>query len=219
MHKPLFRIAAGSVAAVGGLIVASAMPAGAATSVRAETMAQTQTGPGPSEGTPVTFTVTTIGTLNVTVPSGPVTIGGSGGAVGTTISAPLGPVTVTDYRATDPSDWTATVSSSNFTSTPLGLGGPTDTIPADAATYLIPSITADDGTATPGSAGSGLPLASGITNIAATGITFNGAAQDVVTEFGADGDNAAAWDPIISVNVPALAVAGTYDGTITHSVS
>ena len=39
MHKPLFRIAVGSVAAVGGLLVASAMPAGAATSVRAETMA------------------------------------------------------------------------------------------------------------------------------------------------------------------------------------
>ena len=39
MHRPLFLVTAGSVAAVGGLLVASAMPAGAATSVRAETTA------------------------------------------------------------------------------------------------------------------------------------------------------------------------------------
>jgi hypothetical protein len=176
-------------------------------------MAQTQTGPGPSEGTPVTFTVTTIGTLNVTVPSGPVTIGGSGGAVGTTISAPLGPVTVTDYRATNPSDWTATVSSTAFTNTAT----PADIIPVGAATYTISAVTADDGIATPGSVGSGLPLATGIVNHAASAITLTGGAQNVVAETGADGDNAAAWNPTIAVNIPPLAVAGAYDGTITHS--
>jgi hypothetical protein len=216
MHKPLFRIAAGSVAAVGGLLVASAMPAGAATAARAETTAFTvnpTNGPGFSENTPVTFTVSSTGTLNVTVPSGPVDLGT--GAVGTIIGpTSLGNVTVTDLRATNPSDWTATVSSTDFTSTPV-LGGPTDTIVAADATYLIPSVVAD--TLLNGGVGSGLPLATGINNNASTGFTLSGTPQPVATETGADGDNAATWDPTIAIAVPALAVQGVYAGTITHS--
>ena len=65
--------------------------------------------------------------------------------------------------------------------------------------------------------GSGLPLATGIANSAASPVTFTGGAQTVVTETGADGDNAAAWNPTIAVTIPPLAVTGTYDGTITHS--
>ena len=33
------------------------------------------------------------------------------------------------------------------------------------------------------------------------------------------GDNTASWDPALSVAVPASAVAGTYTGTLTHSVA
>jgi hypothetical protein len=172
-------------------------------------MAQTTNGPGTSEGTPVTFTVTTTGTLNVTVPS--VTVNLGPGAVGTTIGpTALGNVTVTDYRATNPSNWTATVSSTLFTNG-------ADTIPVTAASYLIPSVNAD--TTANGGVNSLLPLATGIVNSAASAITFTGGAQTVVAETGADGDNAATWDPTIAVAVPALAVAGAYTGTITHSVS
>jgi hypothetical protein len=32
-------------------------------------------------------------------------------------------------------------------------------------------------------------------------------------------DNSAAWNPTLSVAVPAAAVAGTYAATITHSVA
>ena len=85
MHRPLFLVAAGSVAAVGGLLVASAMPAGAATAVRAETMAVALYAPVTSAvyrdalsprdcaDTPVTFTVTSTGVLAITAPTTPST--------------------------------------------------------------------------------------------------------------------------------------------------
>jgi hypothetical protein len=213
MHRPLFRMTAGGVAACGALIIASALPAGAATSTRAETMALSQNGPGPSEDTPVTFTVSSTGTLDVTVPAGPVSLGT--GAVNTIIGpTSLGPVTVIDLRATNPSDWTATVSSTDFTSTPV-VGGPTDTIDAADATYLIPSVNAD--TPGDGGVGSDLPLAAGIDNIASTGVPLSGIPDAVAAETGADGDNAATWNPTIAIAVPALAVQGVYTGTITHS--
>jgi hypothetical protein len=201
MHKPLFRIAVGSVAAVGGLLVASAMPAGAATSVRAETMARTSG--SPTGTTPVTFTVSTTGTLNITVPAGPVSLGT--GPVSSTIGpTALGAVTVTDYRATNPSNWTASVSSTLFTN------GTGDTIPVSAASYLISSVVADTV--------SNLPLATGIVNSAASAIPLATTPTTVVTETLADGDNAATWNPTIAIAVPALAVTGNYTGTITHSV-
>jgi hypothetical protein len=43
--------------------------------------------------------------------------------------------------------------------------------------------------------------------------------QSVVTETGFDGDNSTQWDPEIQLAVPATAVAGTYDATVTHSVA
>jgi hypothetical protein len=247
MHKPLFRIAAGSVAAVGGLIVASAMPAGAATAVRAE-LADTCSGatvavPCSPTGTPVTFSVTTSGTLSITAPAGTPNLGTSTpGGVGTTIGSPanFGVVTVTDMRGINPAAWTATVYSTNFVNQTSGDSG--DVIPASDATYIIPDVgsttTVGDTTGpTPGvlSPASGLPLA-GVTsgsgtlvdNAAAPGITLaNGVpvtggidtGQAVVTVAGFDGDNGATWNPEIDVHVPGGAVVGTYLGTVTHSVT
>ncbi len=210
MHRPLFLATAVGVAAAGGLLVASAMPAGAATSVRAETMARTTT--DPSASTPVTFSLTTTGVLAITAPTGTVDLGGGVvHDVGTIIGSPnnFGDVTVTDNRALHPADWTATVSSTDFTN------AAGDTIPATDATYLTGAIVADTN--------SGLPLAgttSGtITDDTGTGLGLTNGAQDVVTESGFDGDNAATWDPTIDVAVPAGAVVGIYDGTVTHSVS
>jgi len=212
MHRPLFVLAAGSVAAVGGLLVASAMPAGAATSVRAETMAQTVG--SPTGTTPVTFSLTTTGVLAITVPTGTVDLGsGLAHNVGTTIGAPgnFGAVAVIDNRALNPADWTATVSSTPFTNTTSA-----DVIPVGDATYTIPAT----GTGSIGvDSTSGLPLSTGIVDNASPGIALTGTAQDVATETGADGDNAATWDPEIDVAVPAGSVIGIYDGTVTHSVT
>ena len=218
MHRPLFVLAAGSVAAVGGLLVASAMPAGAATAGRAETMARTVgcvplTG-GACADTPVTFSVSTTGVLAITAPTGTVDLGsGASHGVGTTIGAPgnFGAVAVIDNRALNPADWTATVSSTPFTNTTSA-----DVIPVGDATYTIPAT----GTGSIGvDSTSGLPLSTGIVDNASPGIALTGTAQDVATETGADGDNAATWDPEIDVAVPAGSVIGIYDGTVTHSVT
>jgi hypothetical protein len=59
----------------------------------------------------MTFTVTT-GALTMTAPP---TANLGSGAPGTTISGPLGSVLVTDNRALLSAAWTATASSTNFT--------------------------------------------------------------------------------------------------------
>jgi hypothetical protein len=213
MHRPLFLVTTGGVAA-GALILATALPlamalpAAAATSGRAE-MAAPAGGPGPTEGTPVTFEVTTTGTLGVTVPDGPVDLGT--GAVGTTIgiAGNLGPVTVTDNRALNPATWTATVYSTNFINSITSA----DVIPAGDATYLTGNVVT---TPTPGTGSVAATSTNGGTPIT-LGTTAPG--QAVVSQAGYDGDNSAQWSPEIQLTVPATAVIGTYDAIITHSVS
>ena len=212
MHRPLFVLAAGSVAAVGGLLVASAMPAGAVTSVRAETMARTvgtaTCTPPTCADTPVTFTVTTTGVLAISVPGGPVDLGS--GNVGSIIGSrfDFGAVTVTDDRALDPADWIATVSSTDFTNTTTS----SDVIPASDATYNTGAIGADTGSGLP------LPGSTDLTADALGGFLSN-SAEDAVTVTGFDGDNAATWTPTMVVVIPGNAVVGIYNGVVTHSVS
>jgi len=213
MYRPLLLIAAGGVAA-GALIfatalpVATALPASAATSGPTQMLAPAANGPGSPESTPVTFEVTTTGTLGITVPSGPVDLGT--GAVGTTIGSlgNLGAVTVTDNRALDPASWTATVYSTNFVNSVTAI----DVIPSGDATYLTGTVVTTPTTTPPVSAVS--------TNGAVT-IPLGTAAvgQSVVSLTGYDGDNSTQWSPEIQLAVPATAVLGTYDATITHSVS
>jgi hypothetical protein len=208
MHKPLFLITAGSVAACGALIFATASPAAAAETVTVPTPAPACTIPtgGGCANTPVTFSVTSSGVLAITAPTITVDLGsGVSHLVGSTIGSTnnFGAVTVTDNRGLDPAIWTATVSSTDFINTSTGVGA--DTIPAADATYTM-------GVVTP----AGL-LTSALADGAS--VTLSDAAQPVVTQTGFDGDNAATWTPTIDVAVPAGAVIGVYYGTLTHSVS
>jgi hypothetical protein len=206
MHKPLFLATVGSVAAVGGLLIASALPAGAATSVQAETTAFTTCTAGSITcgDTTTTFTITSTGTLSITVPltaslgSGVI---GQAGAVGTTDD--FGAVTVTDNRAISPADWTATVSSTDFTN---GNGVSADTIPASDATYTAGTVTDINNLAA-------------ATSAFAAGTTLANSTQDVVVETGADGVNSSTWTPTITVALPPNTVVGTYTGTVEHSVT
>ena len=218
MHRPLFLITAGSVAAVGGLLVASAMPAGAATSVRAETMART------APCTPVYRSPGGLRRHHGDVHghdnrsarhnrAGLHQAFGTDVAVGGTLGSAgdFGPVTVTDKRALNPAGWTATVSSTDFVNTAV----PADTIPAGDATYVTgavaqtptctvdittncqtvtPPATALDTTAVSLTNPAALPvapitLANGVP--ATRGTTVGTTGQTVVTESGFDGDNAA----------------------------
>src|ERR1700729_1284329 len=174
MRKSLFLIAAGGV-----FVITTALPASAATSGRTEMTAMGSAGP-----TTTTFTVTN-GALTITTPDS-VNLGS--GAPGTTIGpTALGTVTVNDNRASASASWSATVSSTDFTSG-------SQTIPATDATYTTGTVTPTGTiTITP-------PLA------------LTGAAQPVVTGSAGSGDNSAAWDPTIAIAVPAAAVAGLYSG-------
>jgi len=183
MRKSLFLVAAGGV-----FVITTALPASAATSGRTEMTAMDSAGP-----TTTTFTVTN-GALTITTPDS-VNLGS--GAPGTTIGpTDLGTVTVNDNRASASASWSATVSSTNFTSG-------SQTIPATDATYTTGTVT-PTGTIT-------------ITTVPTLALT--GAAQPVVTGSAGSGDNSATWDPTIAIAVPVSAVAGLYTGTITHSVS
>jgi hypothetical protein len=162
------------------------------------------TPPTPNGDTATTFDVGATGTLTISAPTDadlstgvttPVTPGGQ-------VVGSLGTVTVTDLRSLVDTGWTASVSSTAFTT-----GGATsaETIPAADLAY-DPTATL---TTTFGTIASlvGTPLA----HLSSTAVA-------TVTASGADGDNQATWNPVITVSVPDTAVAGTYSGTITHSV-
>ncbi|MET8629649.1 hypothetical protein ABZW30_38980 [Kitasatospora sp. NPDC004669] len=141
--------------------------------------------------TTVTFTVTS-GALSLSVPVS-ATLGS--GAPGTTISAPIGPCTVTDDRALASASWTVTAAETDF------VNG-ASTIPATNATYSVGTVTT-----------------TGTITVTTTNVTLSNAAQTVLTGSAGVGDNTASWDPTVAVSVPAGAVAGTYTGTLTQSVA
>jgi uncharacterized repeat protein (TIGR01451 family) len=138
-----------------------------------------------------------LGVLSITAPS---SAGLSSAAPGGTASASLGIVQVTDQRA-GVAGWTATTSATDFTT---GGGTPAETIPVADVQYLISGFTSTTGSA----------------SFTPTPVTdLSGRAQAVVTATNVDGDNSAAWNPVIQVSVPSGAVGGAYTATITHSVA
>ncbi|WP_354637095.1 hypothetical protein [Kitasatospora camelliae] len=173
-----------SVAAAAAMVVAGAGLAGAA--------------PG---DTTVTFSVSG-GSLAITVP----TSAGLGSALpGNSVSSQLGNVTVTDTRALLSAAWTASVTSTSFTT-----GGATapETIPASAASYWsgTASATTGTGTFTPGQATAGQAQA----------LTTSRTAYTLTS---GTGNNTATWNPTLIVAIPGGAVNGAYTGTVTHSVA
>jgi hypothetical protein len=175
-------------------IFATGLTMPAASAAVTSTAALSAPGPGDPDTT-VTFAVTS-GARTMTAPT---TANLGSGAPGTTITGEIGAVTVTDTRALLSAAWTATASSTAFTT---GAATPNETIPATDATYSPGTITTTGTiTATP------------------TEITLDGEPQTVVTGTAGVGNNTASWDPTLAVAVPAQAVGGTYTGTLTQSVS
>lgn len=153
-------------------------------------------------GQGVTFTLTA-GSLVVSDPANK-----SLGSVATgtsSVSNSLGNTTVSDGRGALLGSWTATVSSTDFTT---GGGTADETIEKAQVDYYSGAATASTGTAVlvPGQATALLkqPLSTSRTAFGATGVV---------------GNNSATWVPTVVVNIPADSVAGTYSGTITHSVT
>jgi hypothetical protein len=154
-----------------------------------------------SGNTTTTFAVNA-GALSVTVPAS-ASLGA--GNPGTSISAALGSVSVSDARALLTAAWTASATSTAFTT---GGGTTPETIANTAVSYWSGAATATTGlgTFTPGQANAGAAVAMGST---VTAFTLTSGV----------GDNSATWNPTIVVAVPSAAVAGTYTGTVTHSVA
>jgi len=149
----------------------------------------------------VTFGVN-VGLLQISAPD--TAYLGTGDAGGS-VSGALGDITVTDNRAELAPAWTATAVSSDFTT---GGGTTAETIPASDVSYWSGQAIATTG---PGVFTPGQPTAADAVVIATPQTAFSLA--------GGVGDNSATWDPTLIVAVPSGAVAGTYTGTITHSVA
>jgi hypothetical protein len=154
--------------------------------------------PMAAQAAPTTATVTvTGGALSITVPASAGSLGSIANTVsGGVISGPLGQVQVNDARsAAAGSGWVASVISTAFTPS----SGPT--IGAASVGYVAGPIT-KVGTAT-FTANDPPDLTAAVAAVTASGIT---------------GDNSATWNPTINVAVAGGKAAGTYSGTITHSV-
>jgi hypothetical protein len=158
--------------------------------------------PATADTTTTTFTLTG-GALSISVPASKDL--GSAATGASTLSSQLGTVTVTDDRGALLGSWTATVSSTDFTT---GAATSNETIAKSSVTYWSGPATSTSGTAVrvPGQATSAnaQDLSTSRTAFSATGVV---------------GNNATAWNPTLTVNLPSTAVAGTYSGTVTHSVA
>jgi hypothetical protein len=157
--------------------------------------------PALAADTTATFAVAA-GGLGVAVPA---TADLGSAAPGDSTTAPLGVVTVTDERATLNAAWTATVTSTAFTT---GGGAPAETIANSAVSYWSGPATATTGTGTP-TAGQATSAGAVVLSAARTAFTWSAG----------NGNNSVAWNPTLIVAIPATAVAGTYSGTVTHSVA
>lgn len=156
----------------------------------------------PTDSTIVTFQVTA-GSLDITAPE--TSDLGAVAAGAASASGQLGAVTVTDTRGALDASWVATVSSTTFTT---GGSTPAETIQPSEVNYSggTPTSTTGDGTFAPG-----VPGAGGGPDLTEPRTAF--------THVGGTGNNSATWNPTITVNLLPSAVAGTYTGTITHSVA
>lgn len=160
---------------------------------------------GPAQGadSTATFNLTSSGGLTVSVPASPDL--GSAATDAGSLSAQLGPVTITDERGALDASWTASVVTTDFTT---GLGAAAETIAATNIEYWSGAATSTSGTvvAVPGQATSldKVAIDTAKTAFSATGIV---------------GNNSVAWNPTIVVTVPSDSVVGTYTGTVTHSVA
>ncbi|MFD0787499.1 hypothetical protein ACFQZ8_26660 [Micromonospora azadirachtae] len=157
--------------------------------------------PAAAEETTVTLTVASAGGLSITVPAS-ANIGN--GTEGSTVSGQLGPVTVLDQRGSLTPNWTATVIGSDFVT---GGGTSGETIPAINVRYWSGSATATagSGTFTPG-------------QVDAAGQVIINVPRTAFSHAGGTGNNFATWNPTVVVDIPAGTVAGTYTGTVTHSL-
>lgn len=141
--------------------------------------------------------------LSITVPA---TASLGSAAPGGTITAKVGAVQVTQSGIIT-QGWTASVTSTNFIT---GTGTPAQTIPNSDVSYWSGIATATTGLIlsrfTPGQA-----TAANAQSLSTSRTAYSLSGVGLVA-------NSATWNPTLIVHLPAGALAGTYTGTLTHSV-
>lgn len=183
------------------LAIAAVMSVGVAALVPTTASAA---GSGDTTGT---FTLTSnVSGLSIAVPDGsstPVDLGTTttGSA---SLSHSLGNVTVTDTRGSLAATWTVTASTTAFTT-----GGATanETVAKANVGYY-----AGAGSAQAGQVGAFTPVGTALTPVPLVAATPVGAWAGV-------GNNTVTFNPTVTFTLLPSQVAGTYTGTVTHSVS
>jgi hypothetical protein len=123
----------------------------------------------------------------------------------TSFSRQLGTITVTDSGLVAPS-FTATVTGTVFTT---GAGAASQTIPKTSIRYWSGPATTVSGLLCSGTPGQATAADAQDLSVSRTAFSGTGLLLSI----------SATWNPTIIVNIPAAAVAGSYSGTITHSVA
>ncbi|MEH0982787.1 hypothetical protein [Micromonospora sp. CPCC 205556] len=141
--------------------------------------------------------------VDITVPAA-VNLGT--GFTGGTLTGSLGIVEVRDSRGpVNPNTWVATVSASVFVA---GGGGALRTIaPGQLSYWSGPTVR---------STGGGVLAPGQLSSTQA--VTLN-VAREAFRKSSGNGNNEVRWTPNIRVAIPSNVVAGTYTGTVTHSVA
>ncbi|QGN46518.1 hypothetical protein ACN26Y_09575 [Micromonospora sp. WMMD558] len=141
--------------------------------------------------------------VDITVPAA-VDLGS--GLAGGALTGSLGVVEVRDARGpVNPNTWVATVSATVFVT---GAGGPQRTITRDRISYWSGPATRSTGG---GTVVPGQPTQAQAVTLDVTRQAFR--------KTSGNGNNQVRWSPTVRIAIPAGIVAGTYRGTITHSVA
>lgn len=156
--------------------------------------------PAQAADTIATFAITG-GTLSVSVPASTVALNtGTVSAGAASATAQLGSVAVTDTRGALVNTWTTTVGSTTFVT---GAASAAETVAKSNIAYSsgVATSTTGLGTFVPGV----------LANLSAngTGASWTGAA----------GNSTAAWNPTLVFTLLSSQVAGTYTGTVSHSIA
>lgn len=170
----------GCVAVVGALVASAAF------------------GPFANAVTTSTTFLLTAGTLSISAPSSSNLGNPTVNTGASSFSGQVGTVSVSDTRGALVAAWTATASTTDFTT---GGASSDETVAKANVSYA-------SGTLTTSGAGAFTPQAGAALNISRTAASL---AAGV-------GNNSASWNPTLTFTLISTQVAGTYTGTVTHSV-
>jgi hypothetical protein len=157
--------------------------------------------PAFAEDTAVTFAITA-GALSISVPASSDL--GSVAAGSASLTDTLGDVTVTDDRGASDAAWTATVAA---VADPWCTGtcdSASQQVPGSDITYAEDAFSTTSGTCTTRTPGPGGVLS---------------ANRSAASVSGCEGVNSATWNPTLTLANLADNLAGSYSGTLTHTVA